>query len=604
MSRTCCFTAVCAVVVAISTHVRAADTSAAGSRQHNNASRYDAVGRLQVNPKAATRKNAPPYVLVDKSGRPRCYLTPDANVDVADFVNQRIGVRGMVNSIDGDSMPNILARGVRPVEESTGQAANKPVKSDVAPAKHVEPAAASEELPTPSPQPDPRFSGGDVIDGGTITEGAVMDGQAGPVFEGEPGAMMQGHDDCHGGQCGHPNCPGESCAACMVCCCMANDPGMWWVRAEYLAWATKGMYIPPLVTTGPNATNPGILGEQGTEILFGDETINDSVRSGGRISFGRWLDPCQNWGIGGEYFALEDESTNFFAEGDEDGNPIISRPYFTVFGFNPDDTLKEPGENAELVSLPDVVTGSVDVQTNTSFQGAGAWLRYNICCKNVCWPECFACCDPCSNPCGGTPGGVRIGLIGGYRFMRLSDTVSITEDLTSLDEEDPGDFLLNDSFRTRNKFNGVELGTVLDLRKARWTMELMAKLAIGSTRQTVEIDGSTIITNSEVDNGTYVGGLLAQSTNIGTYNRNRFSMIPQLNANLGYNVTPQLRVLVGYTLIYWSNVVRAGEQISLDVNETYIPPNDTPEGPARPAFAWRSNDFWAQGINVGVDYRF
>jgi hypothetical protein len=383
---------------------------------------------------------------------------------------------------------------------------------------------------------------------------------------------------------------------------MANDYGIWWVRAEYLAWATKGMHIPPLVTTGPDEENPGILGEPGTEILFGDETINNDIRNGGRISFGRWLDCCQTWGLGGEYFALEDESTNFFAASDEDGIPTISRPYFTVFGFNPDGTLKEPGENAELVALEDVIAGSVAVDTNTSFQGAGGYLRYNICCKNVCWPEC--CCDPCNRSCG-TPGGIRVGVLGGYRFYKLRDSVNITEDLESLLEEEEGNFLINDRFATTNEFNGAEVGFVVDARKARWTAELMGRIAIGGNRQTARINGQTIITGSEEDDGVYEGGLLALPTNIGTYNRSTFAVIPQLNANLGYNLTCNLRLIAGYTLIYWSSVVRAGDIIDRDVNETFIPRAfDTPEGPERPAFAWRNSDFWAHGLNFGVDYRF
>jgi hypothetical protein len=196
-------------------------------------------------------------------------------------------------------------------------------------------------------------------------------------------------------------------------------------------------------------------------------------------------------------------------------------------------------------------------------------------------------------------------MLAGYRFYRLNDSVSITEDLTSLIEDSPGEFLINDRFATRNQFNGAEVGFVLEARKARWTAELLGKIAIGSNRQTVRINGSTVITGSDGDDGTYEGGLLALPTNIGTYNRNKFAVIPQLNANLGYNITPRLRAIVGYTLIYWSSVVRAGDQISLDVNETYIPSGfETPEGPARPAFAWRNTDFWAQGINVGLDYRF
>ena len=525
-------------------------------------------------------------------------------------MNLRVGVRGSVQAIQGDPLPNILARGVRPVEDTTAATA-KPANSEVVAASHAEAAAHQEELPLPSPHPDPAMMGAPetIQHGGEFRQGGgeiVGPGDfAGPpsqVFD-DGNMSLQGGGDCGAGCCGHASCPGNGCSACTVCC-LANDPGMWWVRAEYLAWATSGMYIPPLVTTGPDADNPGILGEPGTEILFGDETINNGIRSGGRISFGRWLDPCQSWGLGGEYFGLRDESTTFLAASDAEGNPIISRPYFTVFGFNEDGSLKEPGENAELVALPDVVAGSVRVQSSTGFQGAGAWVRYNFCCKNMCWEDCDWC-DPCRNPCGGIPGGIRVGMIGGYRFYRLNDSLRITEDLTSLDDDNPGNFLINDRFNTVNQFNGAEVGFVADLRKARWTLELLGKIAVGSNRQTVKIDGSTVITGSDADDGTYEGGLLALPTNIGTYNRSKFNVIPQLNANLGYNVTPKLRVLVGYTLIYWSSVVRAGNQVSLDVNETYIPRAfDEPEGPPRPAFAWRDTDFWAQGVNVGLDYRF
>jgi hypothetical protein len=567
----------------------------------NEAQRYDAVGRLMRN-HAGKGKTSPPYLLVDKAGQPRCYVTPGESVELSDFVNLRVGLRGSVKPIEGAALPHIVVRGVRQVADPAAAVA-KTEPSQVVAAAHAVP-VQHEELPTPAPVADPNFSGD-----GQMIEGPVVDGmQPGPM---PPGAMQydnfggfEGPGGCAAGACGHASCPGERCPACRVCC-NANDYGTWWVRAEYLQWATSGMYIPPLATTGPDEDNPGILGEEGTQILFGDQRINDSMRSGGRISFGRWLDPDQRWGLSGEYFGLEDESTNFFAASDANGNPIISRPYFTVFGFEANGDPKPAQENAELVALPDVLAGSLTVNTNTSFQGAGALLRHNFCCKNVCWPECCSC-DPCNNSCGGVPGGIRVGALVGYRFYRLRDSVSITENLTSLIDESPGNFHINDSFRTSNQFNGAEVGFVVDARKARWTLEMMGKIAVGSNRQTVNIAGQTVISGSDGDDGTFPGGLLTQSgTNIGNYSRNKFNVIPQLNMNLGYNLTPRLRAIVGYTLIYWSTVVRAGDQISLDVNETYLPRAfDTPEGPARPAFAWRDTDFWAQGINVGIDYRF
>ena len=44
--------------------------------------------------------------------------------------------------------------------------------------------------------------------------------------------------------------------------------------------------MPALVTTGPNATNPGVLGEPGTVVLYGDDYLNDKSVSGGRIQAG------------------------------------------------------------------------------------------------------------------------------------------------------------------------------------------------------------------------------------------------------------------------------------------------------------------------------
>jgi hypothetical protein len=314
--------------------------------------------------------------------------------------------------------------------------------------------------------------------------------------------------------------------------------------------------------------------------------------------------------LSGEYFGLADAGESFFAASNANGVPTISRPYFTIFGIDGSGDLKPAGQNAELVALEGVLAGSLRVETYTSLQGGGVFLRRTFCCKNTCWGSCDDCLSSCTTSCcdegsSGVPGGVRVGMFGGYRFMLLGDGVSITEDLTAIASSpaDQGQFLINDKFNSNNQFHGGELGFVAEARRERWTFELLSRLALGNNYQTVQIDGSTVISGSQQDDGTYAGGLLALPTNIGTYSRNQFSVIPQLNANIGYNITPRLRAIVGYTFLYWGNVARAGEQISLDVNETYIPAGfATPEGPRRPAFVWQPNDFWAQGLNLGLDY--
>ncbi len=80
-------------------------------------------------------------------------------------------------------------------------------------------------------------------------------------------------------------------------------------------------------------------------------------------------------------------------------------------------------------------------------------------------------------------------------------------------------------------------------------------------------------------------------------------MVPEISLNLGYNITPRLRALVGYTFLYWTNVGRPGDQIDLLLNPSQFPPG-TLSGAPRPAFNYNDSDFWAQGLNFGAEYRF
>jgi hypothetical protein len=193
----------------------------------------------------------------------------------------------------------------------------------------------------------------------------------------------------------------------------------------------------------------------------------------------------------------------------------------------------------------------------------------------------------------------------GYRYARLSDNLGINENLTSLVANNPGTFLVNDRFSTQNTFNGVEFGTSLQANRARWTVELLTKLAMGTVNEMVSIDGSTTTTQFGSPT-TSAGGLLAQSTNIGNYSRNQFAVMPQLGANLGYQLTPRLRATFGYTFLYLSRVVRPGDQIDLDVNSRLLPNDTRPLAgdTQHPAFAFQETDFWAQGISAGLDFRW
>lgn len=363
------------------------------------------------------------------------------------------------------------------------------------------------------------------------------------------------------------------------------------------------MSIPPLVTTGPDAANPGILGQPGTVILDGGNRVDGYGRSGGRITLGTWLNANQTIGIEGDYFALNNGVSSY--SGSSLHTPILSRPFYDTSLTSVTGTIGTTviGPNAELVAEPGVLAGTVSANTWTVLQGAGIRGRFNLCCKQTCSDD--FCCPSLNGPAGS-----RLDFLLGYRYLQLRDSVSINENLTTTSPtiSPAATFRVNDGFTTRNQFNGVDLGMSYTSYHGRWSLEFIPRMALGYNYQVADINGSTSITQGGTTTN-YTGGLLAQSTNIGHYTREQFAIVPELAANLGFQLTPRLRFIAGYTWLYWTQVARAGNLIPTSVNASLVPnaaaSGITPTGDLRyPMFAWNTSPFWAQGVNVGFDYRW
>ena len=178
-------------------------------------------------------------------------------------------------------------------------------------------------------------------------------------------------------------------------------------------------------------------------------------------------------------------------------------------------------------------------------------------------------------------------------------------------------FLIRDQFNTQNTFNGADLGMKFEFQRNRWSLDLFPRVALGSTHSTVNISGSTRVTDptgleyyplyggGQSSQPVQNGGLLAQPSNIGTYSQNNFAVVPELDLKVGYQFTTHTRILLGYDCIYWSSVARAGEQIDRSVNGSTLPGSPGPQtGATAPLFSFQQTGFWAQGINVGVDCRW
>ncbi len=414
----------------------------------------------------------------------------------------------------------------------------------------------------------------------------------GDVIYEDAGIVSGGCQSCGGGGC--DSCGTESYSgACRTCAAPGQFcicfPSHGWVHAEYLNWYPDGMRIPALVTTSSPATTPrasaGVLGLPATSTLYGGHDILDDSWSGFRIRFGWWLASLPGWGVEGEYVGLGEQTESFFRQ--STGTPIIARPFFN--------TLTDL-EDSELVAYPAVIGGSISVDSTTRLDGAAVRFRRQMCCSEGCGYSPISCQT--------VPVSTRLDGTIGYRFWELKESLQVREQLTSQLTNDPGSFDIVDRFDTRNLFNGAELGVLWQGRRGWWSMDLLARLGIGNNNQSVTINGSTAITNNAVTTN-HVGGLLAQRTNIGTYERNKFTMVPELGATLGYQMTRRLRMTAGYSLVYIGNVVRPGDQVDLDVNPNLLPPENVPfTGALRPQFTFVETDYWVQGLNFGGEFRW
>jgi hypothetical protein len=370
--------------------------------------------------------------------------------------------------------------------------------------------------------------------------------------------------------------------SCDSGCGWVDDPcgqplcDCYWVRGEYLLWWTNSGDAPPLVTTSPMGTDPdvaGVLGEPGTTVILGDSGLGNGIHPGGRITLGLWLSPCHIQAVEANYTAIGRGTTRFSATSDEIS--ILARPFFDT----------EAGQQeAMLVAHPEVMTGSIAVAATTELQSAEVlWRR-------LVFTDCLS----------------RLDFLAGYRFGRLDESLRIRQfsEWTVAQGQIVPDTTkeLFDRFDTENQFHGGELGLAYQRRVGGcWSVDLLLKLGLGNTCSRVHIDGATQNIVPGGGAADFVGGLLAQETNIGRYQQNDFAVIPELSLNFACDLTCQLRLTFGYDLLYWSAVARPADQIDFGVSQ--FPP-EPPAGAQRPAFQFTSADLWAQGLQFGLDYRF
>jgi hypothetical protein len=161
---------------------------------------------------------------------------------------------------------------------------------------------------------------------------------------------------------------------------------------------------------------------------------------------------------------------------------------------------------------------------------------------------------------------------------------------------------ITDQFEATSDFHGLDLGLTGEFTRGPWSLDWRAKVALGANINSAQINGSNAVTVGGVTTASS-GGLLALSSNIGSYTQTRFATVPEIELKVGYQLTSQLRLIAGYDVLYWTGVQRAGGLIDTTVNPNLIPPA-IGGGPNRPQPTFNTTALWAQGFSFGARYAF
>ncbi|MCE9529725.1 MAG: BBP7 family outer membrane beta-barrel protein [Planctomycetes bacterium] len=346
-----------------------------------------------------------------------------------------------------------------------------------------------------------------------------------------------------------------------------------WGSADYLLWWCKPVCLKPATLTTGNRgnANPGALGQSGTNVIMGNHKFEFSGLSGARATLGAWLSDD----------TLSIEATGFFLE---QGN---ARQFFQSTNGGPATYIpfSDPQNVAQALpfSVPALVNGTATAIGQSQLWGLEGNFALGV-----------------TAPLGNVS--IRSDLLFGFRYLDLNDRVYLENRLSLVN--DPATYAVGScDFSTRNQFYGGQLGLRLALESGRWSILYTNKLALGETRQSRSISGSSL-TGGTANAGLLPGPVLAQASNSGSEATNRFTLVPEASFKLRCQATDFFAVSLGYSCLYWHKVLCPGDQMDNHLNPSQLPGRGPVLGPRDPQPLFVHTDYFVHGLNAGFEVRY
>ncbi|HQR06832.1 MAG TPA: BBP7 family outer membrane beta-barrel protein [Gemmatales bacterium] len=354
-----------------------------------------------------------------------------------------------------------------------------------------------------------------------------------------------------------------------------DDPS--WFKMEMLFGRFKSASVTPMLTTSLPQSSQGILGNDGTSVLFGD-SVSLQTHYGFKVTGGFWTEPSQQLGFEGSYFQLFGRSVgvSFNSKGD----PLLAAPYLDALTNQQASVLFANEASDSLIHR----NGYAILGIDSSMQGAELNIMQNL----------------VRGPRG------RLDWSWGYRYLRfdenLFDNFFSIQDAQTGQAYDPR-FYSFDEFRVQNEFQGFNASLRSQWWWGGWSLDLTGKLGLGAIRNSVYISGSRFSATPPAQQFSNTnGGVYALASNIGDTTIIRFSVAPEIEVGVGYQICDGWRFMVNYDFLALTNVMRAGDQVDNRINPNILDGNGG--NPAVPAPLNKTSTFWLQTFSFGLEYRW
>lgn len=347
----------------------------------------------------------------------------------------------------------------------------------------------------------------------------------------------------------------------------------YWLNSSFLLWYMKKQPLNvPVVTNGSSS-------------LLGNQAFSDSSFNGLRLDLGAWLNEATTFGVELSFLAVFEGSprNNVSAQ-----TTLLERPYFDV----------ATGLSKTLpIAVPGSTAGSITAGANGLLIGG----EFNFLSRIYRNHEYES-----------------IDLILGFRNLDLLENIGIGSTTSIITGNGsfagqtflaPGTLNVSDAIKASNCFNGAQIGARAQTGGAGVTFSGYGKLAFGVMNEDITRTGYSVAAGPTLvpPLQSTTGGFFVTRTNSGSQSHNFFAVIPEIGMNLGLEVTSCMSLGIGYSILYVSNVARPGDQISPFINSHTIPTSPTFQAPPAGEASTRvfqTSDYWAQGLNFSVNFKF